>query len=303
MAEIGIDLAHLQQEPDPAEERVRTHGVAFRLFRTKSSKLAFGVLLFVAAVAVISLFWTPYSYSIQGTARPYSGPSPTHLFGVDKAGRDILSRLMVGARTSIIVAGGSQLLAVPFGVLLGFLAGYRGGRSDAAATTTINVFYGVPGILVAMLLVVLWGPGIDKIILAIAVTSWMDIARLARGQMLSLKERSFVDAAHAVGVGGTRIVVRHILPNCIGPLAVSAAFGFAAAVLTEAFLSYLGLGVAPPTPSWGSMAAEGFAAIRIAPHIVVVATIMITTTLVAVAFAGDALADAFDAAPLPALRR
>jgi ABC-type dipeptide/oligopeptide/nickel transport system permease subunit len=259
-----------------------------------ASPVAIGFLALIAAVAVVSLVWTPYSISIQGLDVPYSGPSAAHLLGVDEAGRDILSRIMVGAQVSLMVGFGTQLLAVPFGVAFGFLLGYRGGRVDSAGSIAINVFYTIPGILVAMLLVVLLGQGLDKIIIAIAITSWMDIARIGRAQMLSIKRRSYIEAARATGVGDLRIVLRHVLPNCLGPLIVIATYGFAGAILAEAFLSYLGLGVAPPTPSWGSMAAEGFAAIRIAPHMVVAPTLAISLLLVAIAFAGNSIADAFD---------
>jgi oligopeptide transport system permease protein len=269
---------------------------ALRRFARPGPRLL-GLVIFgaIVAMALVSLVWTPYPFFRQGVAVPYSGPSPDNLLGVDQAGRDILSRLMVGARVSLIVAFGTQLIAVPFGVAFGFIAGYFGGRVDAIASTIVNVFYGIPGILVAMLLVLMLGAGVDKVVLAIAITSWMDVSRLARSQMLALKERPFIEAARALGVSGRRTMWRHILPNCVGPLIVTATYGLAAAILYEAFLSYLGLGVAPPMPSWGSMTADGFAAVRLAPHIVVAPAIAISLTLVAISFIGDGIASDLDA--------
>jgi oligopeptide transport system permease protein len=300
MAQLPIDLATLPVDLDPNIGLAPPIGsrARRRFFGRTITRISVVVLVLLVTVAAISLVWTPYPIFVQGTAAPYDGPSAKHWLGVDAAGRDLLSRLMVGARISIIVGLGTQFLAVPFGVAYGFLAAYRGGRIDAVGSMVINVFYGIPGILIAMLLVLILGPGLDKIIVAIAITSWMDIARIARGQLLSIKERPYIEAAHAVGLGGIRIVRRHILPNCLGPLIVSGTYGLAAAILSEAFLSYLGLGVAPPTPSWGSMAAEGFAALRIAPHMVIAPTIAISVTLVTVSFVGDALADALDATGL-----
>lgn len=265
-----------------------------RFARHRPAFVGLVVILGLAAVALVTVFWTPYPIFVQATAAPYSGPSAQHLLGVDAAGRDILSRLMVGVRVSLVVAVGTQFLAVPLGATLGFIAGYWGGLVDSAISLLINVFYGIPGILVALLLVLMLGPGLEKIMIAIAITSWMDMARLARGQTLALREREYVDGARAVGVDGFRIMVRHIMPNAIGPLIVQATYGFSAVILYEAFLSYLGLGVAPPTPSLGSMASEGYDALRIASHMVTAPALTLSVLLIAISFAGDGLRDAFD---------
>jgi oligopeptide transport system permease protein len=297
---MGMTAPALTEPLAPSEAgeigRPRSRRGALLRFARPGPRLL-GLVIFgtVLAMALVSLVWTPYPFFKQGVAVPYTGPSPDNLLGVDQAGRDVLSRLMVGARVSLIVAFGTQLIAVPFGVTFGFIAGYFGGRIDAIASTIVNVFYGIPGILVAMLLVLMLGTGLDNVVLAIAITSWMDVSRLARSQMLALKERPYIEAAHALGVTGRRTIGRHVLPNCVGPLIVTATYGLAAAILYEAFLSYLGLGVAPPTPSWGSMAADGFAAVRLAPHIVAASAIAISMTLIAISFIGDGVANDLDA--------
>ena len=202
---------------------------------------------------------------------------------------------MHGARISLTVGIGTQLIVLAIGVPIGLVAGYFGGWIDSIVSFAVNVFYGVPDLLVALLLVVLLGhPGLDKIIIAISVTRWMDMTRLVRGQTLALREREFIEAARAAGAKPMKILFGHIFPNALGPVIVQATFGVPAAILFEAFLSFLGLGVPAPQPSWGSMAADGLAAIRIAPHIVVAPSIALSLTLMAFNFLGDGLRDALD---------
>src|SRR5712692_6506694 len=223
--------------------------------RLRRNRLALGgtiYLTFLVAVALIALVWTPYPMAGVAVAAPYSGPSPAHWFGADLLGRDVLSRVMVGAQISLTVGIGTQLI-----VLLGH-------------------------------------PGLDKIIIAISVTRWMDMTRLVRGQTLALREREFIEAARASGAKPIKILFGHILPNALGPVIVQATFGVPAAILFEAFLSFLGLGVPPPQPSWGSMAADGLSAIRIAPHMVIAPSIALSLTLMAFNFLGDGLRDALD---------
>jgi oligopeptide transport system permease protein len=246
------------------------------------------------AVALVAIVHTPYSYRDVGVARPYSGPSSANWFGADILGRDVLSRLMVGAQISLIVGVGTQVLVLLVGIPIGLLAGYYRGPFDTVVSFVINVFYGIPDLLVAMILLLLLGPSLNNIIIAIVATRWMDMARLVRGQTLSLREREFIEAARSSGAKPLKILFGHILPNSLGPIIVQATFGVPAAILFEAFLSFLGVGVQPPTPSWGSMAADGLAAIRIAPHMVIFPSIALSLTLMAFNFLGDGLRDALD---------
>jgi len=266
-----------------------------RLRRNRLALVSAAYLAALAAVALVGVVYTPYPYAHQGVGPLYAGPSLSHLLGTDQAGRDIFSRIMIGAQVSLIVGLATQTVVVLVGVPLGLMAGYFRGWLDTVLSFVISVFYGIPDILVAMILIVIIGkPGVGTIIIAIAATRWMDMARLTRGQTLSLREREFVEASRSSGGRPPKILFGHVLPNALGPIIVQATLGIPAAILFEAFLSFLGLGVPPPTPSWGSMAADGIAAIRIAPHIVLAPAIGLSITLMAFNFLGDGLRDALD---------
>jgi oligopeptide transport system permease protein len=266
-----------------------------RLRRNRLALVSAAYLIGLVVVALIGIVYTPYPYAHEGVGNPFAGPSLSHLLGTDQAGRDIFSRIMIGAQISLVVGLATQTVVVLVGVPLGLMAGYFRGLLDTALSFVINVFYGIPDILVAMILIVIIGkPGVGTIIIAIAATRWMDMARLTRGQTLSLREREFVEASRSSGGRPPKILFGHVLPNALGPIIVQATLGIPAAILFEAFLSFLGLGVPPPTPSWGSMAADGIAAIRIAPHIVLAPAIGLSITLMAFNFLGDGLRDALD---------
>jgi len=265
-----------------------------RLRRNRFALIATVYLVFLVAVALVSTVWTPYRMSAIGVAETYSPPSAAHLLGADPLGRDLLSRLMVGSQVSLIVGVGTQVLVLLVGVPIGLLAGYYRGWLDNVVTFIINVFYGIPDVLVAMIMVFLLGPSLTNIIIAIVATRWMDMARLVRGQALSLREREFVEAGRAAGAKPFKMLFGHIMPNAMGPIIVQATLGIPAAILFEAFLSFLGVGVQPPTPSWGSMANEGVQAIQYAPHIVIAPSIALSLTLMAFNFLGDGLRDALD---------
>src|SRR5712692_7885347 len=216
-----------------------------RLRRNRLALVSAVYLVLLVGVALFALVHTPYSYRDVGVARPYSGPSSANWFGADILGRDVLSRLMVGAQVSLIVGVGTQILVLAVGVPIGLLAGYYRGALDSFLTFIINVFYGMPDILVAMVMVFLLGPSLRNIIVAIVVTRWMDMARLVRGQAMSLREREFVEAGRASGARPLKMLFGHIFPNALGPIIVQATLGIPAAILFEAFLSFLGVGVQP----------------------------------------------------------
>jgi len=265
-----------------------------RLRRNRLALVATIFLSFLVVVALVSLVWTPYRMSQIGVTATYAPPSSAHLLGADELGRDLLSRLMVGAQVSLVVGVGTQLLVLAVGVPIGLLAGYYRGWLDSVVSFIINVFYGIPDILVAMIMVFLLGPSLRNIIIAIVATRWMDMARLVRGQAFSLREREFIEAARAAGARPVKMLFGHLFPNALGPIIVQATLGIPAAILFEAFLSFLGVGVQPPTPSWGSMANEGVAAIQYAPHMVIAPSIALSLTLMAFNFLGDGLRDALD---------
>jgi ABC-type dipeptide/oligopeptide/nickel transport system permease subunit len=265
-----------------------------RLRRNRLALVATIYLVFLVGVALLAFVWTPYRMSEVGVTQTYAPPSSAHLLGADELGRDILSRLMVGAQVSLIVGVGTQILVVAVGVPIGLLAGYYKGTLDTILSFIINVFYGIPDLLVAMILVFILGPSLRNIIIAIVATRWMDMARLVRGQALALREREFIEAARGAGARPAKVLFGHIFPNALGPIIVQATLGIPAAILFEAFLSFLGVGVQPPTPSWGSMANEGVQAIQYAPHMVIAPAIALSLTLMAFNFLGDGLRDALD---------
>lgn len=265
--------------------------------RLRRNRLALGASIYLSILivaALISFFWTPNSPYHLGVTDLYETPNLHHPLGGDALGRDLLSRLMVGARISLGVGLGSQLLVLTVGVVIGLAAGYFRGWLDSLLSLVINVFYGIPDLLVALILYVLLQGGFIQMLIAISATRWMDMARLVRGQALSIREREYVEAARASGAKPGKILFGHILPNSLGPIIVQATFGIPQAILFEAFLSFLGVGIPAPEPSWGSMASEGLQAIRYTPHIVIVPSIALSITLLAFNFLGDGLRDAFD---------
>ena len=291
---MAVTAAAVISRPTTPEQASLWSDAWRRLRRNRLALVSSVYLVLLVGVALFALVHTPYSYREVGVARPYSGPSAANWFGADILGRDVLSRLMVGAQISLIVGVGTQVLILAVGVPIGLLAGYYRGWLDTIVSFIINVFYGIPDLLVAMILLLLLGPSLNNIIIAIVATRWMDMTRLVRGQTLALREREFIEAARSSGAKPAKILFGHILPNSLGPIIVQATFGVPAAILFEAFLSFLGIGVQPPTPSWGSMAADGLAAIRIAPHMVIVPSIALSLTLMAFNFLGDGLRDALD---------
>lgn len=260
--------------------------------------MCFTVLLVV--VAVIAFFWTPYPNWKEGVGPAFAGFSAAHPLGVDDAGRDMLSRTMGGAGIAMEVGIGTALLSSFVGILLGILAGFYRGWVDNVISLVINVFYGIPDLLlVIMLSVIFQRRDLVFIIIAISLTYWVNMARLVRGQTFSLREREFVEAARSIGTRDFRLLTRHIFPNALGPIIVQATFLVPQAIIFEAFLSFLGLGSPPPTPSWGAMAAEGYQALEVAPHVALVPAIAIALTLISLNAFGDGLRDALD----PRMRR
>ena len=222
-------------------------------------------------------------------------PSSRHVAGTDELGRDILSRLIWGARISMFVGSSVVACSLLLGLIIGSLAGYYGGRIDRFVNIVVmNAFLSFPGILIAIAFVAFRGPGIFNLVLALSLGGWVGYARLVRGQVLAVREREFVEAARALGASDLRILGRHILPNIIQPVIVQAAIGMAGAVLAEATMSFLGLGVPPPTASWGSMLNDARSHLFDAPHLVLFPAGTVMLAVLAFNFIGDALRDVLD---------
>lgn len=280
--------------------------------RLRKNRLAILGLVLVALLLFAGVFGpilAPWPYQVQDLQaifangnRPLHPGAPNHLLGTDNLGRDLFSRLLDGARISVSVAFVVQLVILTIGVPIGALAGWFGGRLDNLLMRFTDVIYAFPDLLFIILLSVafretLFGQALDGLLLvfvAIGITSWVTVARLVRGQMLSLKETEFVEAARAIGVSDRRIVTRHLLPNGIGPVIVAVTLGIPGAILAEATLAYIGVGVQPPRASWGSLIAEGQKYIRSEPHMVLFPAIFIALALIGFTFLGDGLRDALD---------
>jgi peptide/nickel transport system permease protein len=222
-------------------------------------------------------------------------PSPAHWFGTDELGRDILSRIIYGARISMLVGGCVVATSLTLGLIFGSIAGYYGGITDRVLNVVVmNAFMSFPGILLAIAFVAFLGPGIFNLIFALSLGGWVGYARLVRGQVLVVREREFVEAARALGASDLRIIVRHILPNIIQPVIVQAAIGMAGAILAEATMSFLGLGVPPPTASWGSMLNDARSHLFDSPHLVLFPAAAVMLAVLSFNFIGDGLRDYLD---------
>jgi peptide/nickel transport system permease protein len=224
-----------------------------------------------------------------------AGPSSTHWCGTDELGRDILSRLIYGSRISMLVGSCVVAASLTLGLIVGSIAGYYGGRIDRFVNVIVmNAFLSFPGILLAIAFVAFRGPGIFNLVLALSLGGWVGYARLVRAQVLAAREREFVEAARSLGASDLRVIVRHILPNIIQPIIVQAAIGMAGAILAEATMSFLGLGVPPPTASWGTMLNDGRAHLFDAPHLVLFPAMAVMLAVLSFNFIGDALRDFLD---------
>jgi peptide/nickel transport system permease protein len=254
------------------------------------------VLLAVLLVFALLAPWiAPHNPAQIDLAARLSQPSAAHWLGTDELGRDILSRIIFGARISLAVGGSVVTVSLLLGLMIGGSAGYYGGRFDRFLNMIVmNAFLSFPGILLAIAFVAFLGAGIFNLILALSLGGWVGYARLVRAQVLAAREREFVEAARALGASDGRIFLRHILPNIIAPVIVQAAIGMAGAVLAEATMSFLGLGVPPPAASWGSMLNDGRSHLFEAPHLVLFPAAAVMLAVLSFNFIGDALRDYLD---------
>jgi peptide/nickel transport system permease protein len=255
-------------------------------------------VVFVVIFVVFALFapWiAPQDPALIDLPNRLAASSVAHWCGTDELGRDILSRLIYGSRISMLVGSCVVAVSLALGLIVGSAAGYYGGRIDRFVNVIlINAFMSFPGILLAIAFVAFRGPGIFNLVLALSLGGWVGYARLVRGQVLAAREREFVEAAKALGAGDLRVIVRHILPNIIQPVIVQAAIGMAGAILAEATMSFLGLGVPPPTASWGTMLNDGRAHLFDAPHLVIFPALAVMLAVLSFNFIGDALRDYLD---------
>lgn len=252
------------------------------------------IVLLTVVAAVAGPVLSPYDPASQELSRRLEGPSVSHPLGLDELGRDILARLLAGARISLLVGIAVVGVSSVVGMFFGSIAGYFGGRVDDVISRVVDVLMAFPGILLAIALVAVLGPSLANVVLALSVIGWVGYARLVRGQALRAREFEFVQAARALGAGPGRIVLRHILPTAYPAVVVQATIGMAGAIIAEASLSFLGLGVQPPTPSWGTMLDAGRSHLFDAPHLTIFPGLAIATLVLGFNFLGDGLRDRVD---------
>jgi peptide/nickel transport system permease protein len=269
--------------------------VAGAVRRQPLAAVGLSLLIVFAVCAVFAPWLAPWDPAQLDLTGRLMGPSAAHWFGTDELGRDILSRTLFGARISLVVAVSVVGLSLAVGLVAGGLAGFYGGWTDTVVNIYVtNAFLALPGILLAIAFVAFMGPGLGNVILALAISGWVGYARLVRAQVMAVKEREFVEAARALGATDLRIMTRHILPNILQPLIVQAAIGMAGAVLAEATLSFLGLGVPPPAASWGSMLNDARSHLFDSPHLVLFPAMAVMLCVLSFNFIGDALRDYLD---------
>ena len=265
-----------------------------RLRKNKLAMIGFVVVVALAFIAIFAEALAPRPYTKTNFNRLNEPPSRDYLLGTDQIGRDLLSRMIYGARVSMLVGLGAQVIVVALGVPIGALSGYLGGRVDILLSRFIDVMYAFPRLLFVILVMSMLGAGLMNIFIAIGLTGWVGIARQTRAQVLGIKEKEFVDGARALGAGFTRLLFRHVLPNALTPIVVAVTFGIPEAIFTEAALSFIGVGINPPTPSWGQMVGEGQQYLRSYWHLCVFPSIAIAVTMLAFTFFGDGVRDALD---------
>ncbi len=268
---------------------------AWKRLRRNRMAVASGVLLLgMVLFCVVGPWLVPYGFDEQDLAYGARGASGAHWFGTDLHGRDLLVRTMLGGRISLLVGLTATFVSLTIGVSYGAVSGYVGGKVDDLMMRIVDVLYTMPFMFVVILLLVFFGKELFLLFLALGAVSWLSMARIVRGQVLSLKQSEFVDAARASGVGHLGIVFRHLVPNSLGPIIIYVTLTIPRVILEESFLSYLGLGVQPPSASWGSLVSDGANSMAVFPHMLIFPGVVLTLTLFSLNFLGDGLRDALD---------
>jgi oligopeptide transport system permease protein len=274
----------------------------FRRNRLAVASLVIVVVMIVLAIIapLLQRFGIIADPTAQDVVNSYASPgSPGHILGTDDLGRDVLSKVLFGAQVSLSIGIFVQFIVLGIGGGIGLVAGYYGGWVDNALMRFTDIMYAFPDLLFVLIIVAALGPTYLNILFAIGFVAWVGLARLVRGSVLSIKEKEYVEAAHAAGSSPSKIILKHLLPNSLGPVIVTLTFGIPAAIFTEAVLDFLGVGIRPPQPTWGVMVFDGYAAVDSYPYLVIVPCVALSLTMLAFNFIGDGLRDALD----PRMRR
>lgn len=287
-------------EVKPSEEQFMAPSVGYwqdviaRIKRNKPTMICFVIIVFIALAAIIGPMLVSYTYDAQDLLNTYEKPTSAHFFGTDQLGRDLFVRVLYGARISLSIGIVASFINIFIGIIYGGISGYFGGKVDNIMMRIVDILYGVPLLLFVILLMVVLKPGLLNIFIALGVVYWLDMARIVRGQILSLKEQEFVLAARVIGASNMRILFRHLIPNTMGPVIVTLTLSIPGAIFSEAFLSYIGLGVSAPMASWGVLASDGVQAVRSYPYLLFFPAAAISITILAFNIFGDGLRDALD---------
>lgn len=291
--------------PDNSKDLLEYPSVSFwkdvwrRFKANRMALVGFTLLVLLLFMAIIGPLITPYTYFETNLSNNNKPPSESHWFGTDDLGRDMFTRTWYGARISLFVGITAAIVDLVIGVVWGGVAALVGGRTDELMMRIADILYGLPYMLMVIMLMVILGSGLIPIIIAMTIIGWIPMSRIVRGQILQLRELEYVQAAKALGAGFNRILFRHLIPNALGPIIVTMTLTVPSAIFTEAFLSFLGLGVQAPIASWGTMAADGLPALKYYPWRLFFPAAFISITMLAFNLVGDGLRDALD----PRLRR
>jgi len=276
------------------QSQVGFRAIVRAIFKHRLSRAGIVIIITFIFVASFAPLIAPYSPNKQDLYNVLSGPTKDHWLGTDNVGRDLLSRVIYGARISMFVALFATMFSTIVGILLGLLAGYKGGAWDFAIMRIVDTFMCLPWLVIVLVMAAALGPGLMNIIIAISVAGWTGFARLIRGQVLMVREQQFVEAARATGASGARIMFKHLFPNSLAPVIVLISMTMGGAIMVEAGAAFLGLGVQPPTPSWGQALRTGYSYLEYVPLFSIAPGVMITVTVLAFNFLGDGMRDALD---------
>ncbi|MBU2603902.1 MAG: ABC transporter permease [Actinobacteria bacterium] len=268
--------------------------VVRRFSRNRAAMAAFTILVLMIAYATVGPYLRPYPFDEIDYSRAHLLPTAAHWFGTDMFGRDLFVRMALGGRVSLLVAFAATGIVLVVGVLYGSISGFVGGKTDDIMMRFVDILYGLPYLPFAIILLVILGAGIVPMLLALAIVSWLTPSRLVRGQILTLKQSEYVEAARALGARRRRIVFRHLMPNTLGIIVVAMFLEVPGMIIGEATLSFLGLGISAPDASWGTLASEGWKALRSHPWLIILPGLFIGITVLAFNFVGDGFRDAID---------
>lgn len=291
----NTDFLPLQRTDASAESvYVARPSAWYRLQQNKLALVGLGIIVVMIILAIVGPMFSSYTYAEQDLMAANQGPSSAHWFGTDTLGRDLYTRVMYGARISLTIGFVAALINLVIGVIYGGVSSFFGGKVDRVMMGIVDILYGIPLLLYVILLMVVLEPGLTSIFIALGIAYWLTMARIVRSQIIKIKKEEYVIAAQSMGIPSWRILWRHILPNCAGPIIITMTLAIPEAIFTEAFLSFIGLGVSAPMASWGVLAAEGINSMRSYPFQLIFPALAISITMLGFAFFGDGLRNALD---------